>query len=159
MASRSAGNWLLLILIVLNFLAFGGIIHVWWGQEKSADPRQSPKLTETPVSPIVRNQQGLENFRIVSAKNLFSPDRTGPNQAAAAPLKQGNLEGKLLLGTIIIGSHRIALIGGGSPKNPQGNVESVRQGEELDGFQVVEIKRDAVIFKGRDGLATLHFPE
>jgi hypothetical protein len=160
MASRQVGNWLVIILIMLNCLALGGIFHVWWGQGKSPDLSQSQKTTDIPVTPMLKNQEGLDAFRIVSSKNLFSQDRTGPDLGAVASQKQADLEGKLLMGTIIIGNQRIALIGVAPSRKPRdAAVESVRQGEEWEGFKVMEITRDAVVFQGRNGTMTLQFPE
>jgi hypothetical protein len=160
MASRQMRNLVVIVLIMLNFLALGGIFQVWWGQGGSSGLPHSPKAIEIPVAPILRNQQGLDAFRVVSSKNLFSQDRTGPDQETAAPQKQGDLEGKLLLGTIIIGNQRIALIGGGSSRRPQDvTVEAVRQGEEWEGFKVMEITKGSVVFQGRNGITTLQFAD
>ncbi len=159
MASRQVGNWLIIILIGLNCLALWGIFQVWWGQREPSGLSQSHKATDIPVAPLLRNQQSLDAFRVVSSKNLFAQDRTGPEQSTA-PQKQGNLEGKHLLGTIIIGNQRIALIGGASLRRPQDvTVEAVRPGEEWEGFKVMEITKDTVVFQGRDGTTTLQFPE
>jgi hypothetical protein len=160
MASRQVGSWLVIILIVLNCLALWRIFHVWWGRGELAGLAQSPPATEIPVVPLLKNQQSLDAFRVVSSRNLFAQDRTGPDLGTAAPQKQGNLEGRLLLGTFIIGNQRIALIGGAPMKRPQDvTVEAVRPGEEWEGFKVMEITKDSVIFQGRDGTTTLQFPE
>ena len=95
----------------------------------------------------------------MAAKNLFSEDRSGPN------LGMGNgrntLEGRQLMGTMIIGDTRAAIIGGPPPVRGQkkSEVDVVYQGEEWDGFKIVEISNDAVVFQGKDGRKTLNFPE
>ena len=160
MASRRLGNWLVILLILLNFLALWGIFEVWWGQGKPSGLSQSSKAVDIPVAPMLRNQQSLDAFRVVSAKDLFSQDRTGPDQGAAALQKQANLDGKLLLGTIIIGNQRLALIGGATPKKATDvNVDVVRLGEQWEGFKVVEITKDFVVFQSKIGKTKLQFPE
>jgi hypothetical protein len=99
---------------------------------------------------------------VVSSKNLFSQDRKGPNPGAQTAKTQASLEGRTLLGTIIIGSERAALISAKTVRGraqAQAQVEVVRQGEEWEGFKVVEISNEAVVFLGKDGRKTLNFPE
>ncbi len=160
MASRRMGNWLVIILILLNFLALWGIFQVWWGQGEPSGLSQSSKTADIPVAPMLRNQQSLDAFRVVSARDLFSQDRTGPDQGAAALQKQGSLDGKLLLGTIIIGNQRLALIGGPTLRRAKDvNVDVVRLGEQWEGFKVVEITKDFVVFQSKIGKTKLQFPE
>jgi hypothetical protein len=68
------------------------------------------------------------------------------------------------MGTMIIGSERVALISGkptpvrGMPAT-QVQVDVVHQGEDYEGFKVLEISSEAVILQGKDGKKTLNFPE
>jgi hypothetical protein len=148
-------NLFLLIGIALLLL---GIVHIWWGGGGLPSRSQSAKGPEVPMAPILRDQQAISAFGVVAAKDLFSQDRTGP---ALGPAKgQNSLEGRHLLGTLIIGDTRAALIGGKTgPPGGDGEVEVVYQGEEWGGFKVVEISNEAVIFQGKDGRRTLNFPE
>jgi hypothetical protein len=95
----------------------------------------------------------------VAGKDLFSQDRTGPGLGPAKA--QNTLEGRQLLGIMIIGDTRAALIGGKTPVSGKEapEVEVVYLGEDWDGFKVIEISVDSVVFQGKDGRRTLNFPE
>jgi len=124
-------------------------------------PFQGPadKGPEMPTAPILRDQQPLSAFKTVAAKNLFSQARSEPTAGVAKV--QDSLEGRQLLGTMIIGETKAAIIGG----QPQGSgkgkseVEAVYLGEEWNGFKVLEIFNDSVTFHSKDGRKTLKFPE
>ena len=111
-----------------------------------------------PTAPILPDQQPLSAFAVVSHKNLFSQDRRGPDQNQAE--QQNLLAGHQLLGIIIIGDTRAALI---RAKNPPGKkeaeIEVVYLGEQWNGLKVEEISNESVIFQGKDGQKTLTFPE
>jgi hypothetical protein len=148
----------ILLLLGVIFLLWG-TANIWWGGSGAPARSRSAKGPEVPMAPILRDQQPLEAFEVVAGKNLFSEDRSGP---ALGPAKgQNSLEGRQLLGTMIIGDTRAALIGGKAGPRGRGEaeVEVVYQGEEWGGFKVVEVSNDAVIFQGKDGRRTLNFPE
>ncbi len=153
---RNLLNLLLLVGIALLLL---GIVNIWWGGSREATGTRSAKGPEVPLAPVLRDQQPLSAFAVVAEKNLFSQDRKGHS------LKQGkssnSLEGCQLLGTIIIGHTRAALIQckAESPGRGGGDVEVVRLGEEWGGYKVVEVSNAAVIFQGKNGRRTLNFPE
>ncbi len=146
----------LLIGIALLLLV---IANIWWGGGTAPSRSRSTKGPEVPTAPILRDQQPLPSFEVVAAKNLFSQNRTGPSLGQTKG--RNNLEGRQLLGTMIIGDTRAALIGGKTGARAPGEpeVEVVYLGEEWGGFKVVEISNDAVIFQGKDGRRTLNFPE
>jgi hypothetical protein len=147
----------LLLLAGVAFLLMA-IIRIWWGGDL---PFQGPaaKGPEMPTAPILRDQQPLSAFGTVAAKNLFSQDRS--TTTAGVAKVQDSLEGRQLLGTMIIGATKAAIIGG----KPQGagkgtpDVEAVYLGEEWNGFKVLEIANDSVTFLSKDGRKTLKFPE
>lgn len=147
----------LLLLAGVAFLLVA-IIQIWWGGDL---PFQGPadKGPEMPKAPIFRDQQPLTAFGTVAAKNLFSQARNDPPKDVAKV--QDNLEGRQLLGTMVIGETKAAIIGG----KPQGggkgtpDVEAVYLGEEWNGFKVLEIFNDSVTFLNKDGRKTLKFPE
>jgi hypothetical protein len=106
----------------------------------------------------------------VSVKNLFSPDRSGPDLGGATAKVQDTLEGRRLLGIIIIGEEKAALIG--SPPGPTGplggrtprpamtpEIQVVRLGEEWGGYKVLDITSEGVVLQGKEGKKTLNFPE
>jgi hypothetical protein len=148
----------LLLLAGVAFLLVA-IIQIWWGGGDMPVQGPAAKGPEMPTAPILRDQQPLTAFGTVTAKNLFSQDRSNP--AASVAKVQDSLEGRQLLGTMIIGATKAAIIGG----KPQGagkgksEVEAVYLGEEWNGFKVLEISNDSVTFHGKDGRKTLKFPE
>ena len=119
----------------------------------------SAKGPQVPTAPILRDQQPLSAFKMVAAKNLFSQDRSDPTADVAKV--QDSLEGRQLLGTMIIGDTKAAIIGGKPRGRGKGTpeVEAVYLGEEWNGFKVLEISNDSVTFPGKDGRKTLKFPE
>jgi hypothetical protein len=152
-------NLLNLALLLGIALLVWGIANIWWGGDNSTSTSPSARGPEVPLAPILRDQEPLSSFAVVSARNLFSQDRKGP--ALGQAKKQNSLEGRQLLGIIIIGHTRAALIGGqtGSPARGGTEVEVVHLGEEWGGFKVVEVLNDAVIFQNKEGRRTLNFPE
>ena len=151
-------NLLNLALLAGIALVSLGIFHIWWGTGRDSVGTQSTKGPEVPLAPILRNQEPPSSFAVVAARNLFSKDRRGPAQEQAK--NQDNLEGYQLLGTIIIGRTRAALIGSkmGSP-NRGPEIEVIHQGEAWGGFKVVSVSNEAVVFQGKEGRRTLNFPE
>jgi hypothetical protein len=152
-------NLLNLSLLVGIALLLLGIAHMWWGEGGVPSLSRSAKGPEVPMAPILRDQQPLSAFAVVAAKNLFSQDRSGPSLGLAKG--QNSLEGRKLLGTMIIGDTRAALIGGNPPARGQAGsaVDVVYLGEEWGGFKIIEISNDSVVFQGKDGQKTLNFPE
>jgi hypothetical protein len=147
----------LLLLAGVAFLLVA-IIRIWWGGDM---PFQGPaaKGPEMPTAPILRDQQPLTAFKTVTAKSLFSQARSDPTVGVAKV--QDSLEGRQLLGTMLIGDTKAAIIGGkplGSGKGMT-EVEAVYLGEEWNGFKVLEISNDSVTFHNKDGRKTLKFPE
>ena len=150
----------------VNLLLLAGIafllvatIRIWWGGGDM--PLQGPaaKGPEMPTAPILRDQQPLSAFGAVAAKNLFSQDRSSPTASVAKV--QDSLEGRQLLGTMLIGETRAAIIGGklAAGGKAKADIEAVYLGEEWNGFKVLEISNDSVVFSNKDGRKTLKFPE
>jgi len=150
-----------IFLVVVNCLLLWGIVSIWWGGDGSPVTSRAGKGPALPKTPALRDQQPLSAFRVVSAKDLFSQDRTGPD-AEQSVKAQATLEGRQLMGTMMIGSEKVALISAKSGPvrgQPQVQVDVVHQGEDYEGFKVVEIFSDSVVFQGKDGKRTLNFPE
>jgi hypothetical protein len=150
----------------VNLLLLAGVafllvatIRIWWGGGDMPFQGPAAKGPEMPTAPILRDQQPLSAFSPVTAKNLFSQNRSNPTGSVAKV--QDSLEGRQLLGTMIIGETKAAIIGSkplGSGK-VMSEVEAVYLGEEWNGFKVLEISNDSVTFDGKDGRRTLKFPE
>lgn len=160
--------WYILLLAV-NVLLMVGIVYVWWGDEAGPTVTRAKDGVELPKPPVLRDNQPLTAFKLISTKNLFSQDRTGPEEGAPAGKAEATLEGRKLLGIIIIGDDKAALISSstGQAKGPRGlrsagqeaQIEVVRQGEEWEGFKVMEISSEQVVFQGKEGTKTLNFPD
>lgn len=148
-----------ILLVAGTCLLLVGIYNTWRAAGPGASKSNSAKRPLVPSAPILRDQQPLSAFLVVANKNLFSPDRKGPAQSQAP--KKNVLEGHFLLGTIIIGDTRAALIGmKNSPldkKKPE--IEVVFLGEQWNGMKVEQISNESVVFQGKDGQKTLTFPE
>jgi hypothetical protein len=148
----------LLLLAGIAFLLVA-IMRIWWGGGDMPFQGPAAKGPEMPTAPILRDQQPLSAFKTVAAKSLFSQARSEPTVDVAKV--QDSLEGRRLLGTMVIGATKAAIIGGkplGSGKGVA-EVEAVYVGEEWNGFKVLEISNDSVTFHGKDGQKTLKFPE
>ncbi len=158
---RRALNLWHIILLVVNCLLLVAIFQVWWGEGSTPAPSRPGKGPDLPKAPTLRDQQPISAFRVVAAKDLFSQDRRGPETDQPSKV-QATLEGKQLLGTMIIGMERVALISSKSAPTrgrAEAQVEVVHQGEEWEGFKVEEISTDTVTLLGKDGKKTLTFPE
>jgi hypothetical protein len=135
-----------------------GIYATWWGFGPATSRSKDAKGPTVPTAPILRDQKPLSAFEVVEDKNLFSQDRIGPRRGQAK--SQNVLEGYQLLGTIIVGDTRAALIGPKVPRDKKGaEVEVVYLGEQWNGFKALEISNESVIFQAKDGQKTLTFPE
>jgi hypothetical protein len=148
----------LLLLAGIAFLLVA-IIRIWWGGGDAPFQGPTAKGPELPKAPILRDQQPLSAFKNVAAKNLFSQERSSAPEATAKV--QDSLEGRQLLGTMVIGETRAAIIGsklGGSTRGKT-EIEAVYLGEEWNGFKVLEIANDSVTFLNKEGRKTLKFPE
>ena len=150
----------------INLLLLAGIvfllvatIRIWWVGGDHLFQGPAAKGPEMPTAPILRDQQPLSAFGTVAAKNLFSQTRSDPSTGVVKV--QDSLEGRQLLGTMVIGETRAAIIGGKLPGSGKGKseIEAVYLGEEWNGFKVLEISNDSVTFHNKDGQKTLKFPE
>jgi hypothetical protein len=153
-----------IILVAVNCLLLLAIVRIWWGGGGAPVAARPGKGPELPQNPMVRDHQPLSAFRVVAAKDLFSQDRAGSD--AEQPAKaQATLEGRELMGIMVIGSERVALISSrptpapGRPAKQTMQVDVVHQGEDYEGFKVMEITMEAVVFQGKEGKKTLNFPE
>jgi hypothetical protein len=149
-----------LLLLAGMALLLVAIIHVWWGGGETL-PSRSPSdaVAQVPTAPILRDNQPITAFTVITAKNLFSQDRSGPSQGPAQV--QDSLEGRELLGTLLIGDIKAAIIGGKTAGRGRGTpeIEAIYLGEEWQGLKILEITNDSVTFSGKDGRRTLKFPE
>jgi hypothetical protein len=148
----------LLLLAGIAFLLVS-IIQIWWGGGDTPFRGPAAKGPEMPKAPILRDQQPLTAFKTVAAKNLFTQARSSSTEAVAKV--QDSLEGRQLLGTMLIGETKAAIIGGkaGARGKGKADIEAVYLGEEWNGFKVLDIANDSVTFLSKEGRKTLKFPE
>ncbi len=151
-----------LILLVVNCLLLLAIAHIWWGENGAPVASRPGKGPELPKAPLLRDQQPISAFQVVAAKDLFSPDRNAPAPEQTAKVET-TLEGRTLLGTMIVGTERVALIsskpGAATRGRAEPQIDVVHQGEEWEGFKILEISSEAVVLEGKDGKKILNFPE
>jgi hypothetical protein len=150
----------------LNLLLLAGIalllwatLNIWLGGASLVSRSPSAKGPEVPMAPILREQHPLSTFTVVAAKSLFSQDRRGPGLGPAKV--KDSLEGRSLLGTMIIGDTRAAIIGSKTLGHGRGKpeIEVIYLGEEWSGYKLVAITNDSAVFQGKEGRKTLNFPE
>jgi len=151
-----------IILLVVNCLLLLAIAHIWWGENGAPVASRPGKGPELPKAPLLRDQQPISAFQVVAAKDLFSQDRNAPTTDQPAKV-EATLEGRQLLGIMIIGDERVALIsskpGPATRGRQEAQIDVVHQGEEWEGFKILEISSESVILEGKDGKKTLNFPE
>ncbi|MCX5889979.1 MAG: hypothetical protein NTY36_11050 [Deltaproteobacteria bacterium] len=151
-----------LILLVVNCLLLLAIAHIWWGENGAPVASRPGKGPELPKAPLLRDQQPISAFQVVAAKDLFSQDRNAPAVEQAAKVET-TLEGRTLLGTMIIGTERVALIsskpGAAARGRQEPQIDVVHQGEEWEGFKILGISSESVVLEGKDGKKILNFPE
>ncbi|MBW1991670.1 MAG: hypothetical protein JRI59_06075 [Deltaproteobacteria bacterium] len=140
-------------LTLANLLLLAGIAQVWFSPRQPSGAVGRHRLTLPRPKPL-RSRENLDNFNVVVAKNLFSPERRGA-ETGTAPGQ--TLEDGLLLGTIIVGDQKAVLLGQKGVKGRQ-KVQVLRPGEEWRGYRLVEITENGVIFQGKEGKRSLTFP-
>lgn len=160
---RGFNLWHILLLVV-NCLLLLAIVNIWVGEGGAPAPSRPGQGPELPKTPRLRDQQPLGAFQVVAARDLFSQDRKAPEVEEKPGKALASLEGKELMGTMIIGSDRVALISSKTKKSDVVGraglqVDVVRPGDDLDGFKVMEISNEAVVLQGKDGKQTLNFPD
>lgn len=141
-------------LLLLNLIMLVAVGQVWFGGEEVPGGAKGRGQLALPKVQPLRTQESQEGFQVVVAKDLFNPQRQGVTGATGPALT--SLEDGQLIGTIIIGAERAALIAQG-PKGKQ-KIQVVREGEQWRGAQLVEITKDEVVFEGKEGRRTLAFP-
>ena len=149
-----------LVLLMGIALLLGGMVNTWWGEGGATYPPPSAKGAEAPMAPIsLRDQQPLSAFEVVAARNLFSQERKDSTPVVAKV--QDSLEGSNLLGTMLIGNTKVAIIGENPRKRGKvkPEIEAVYLGAEWRGFKLLEISNDSVTLAGKEGRKTLTFPE
>lgn len=149
-----------IILVGVNVLLLVWIVQIWWNPEGALTPAPAAKKVALPSPPLARDMQPVTAFKVITAKNLFTSWRKEPTKTEAAKPAKDELEKGYLIGTIIVGNGRAALVGlkeQGARKPDQ--VQVVRVGETWQGYKITEITLKGIVLVGEGGTKTLNFPE
>ena len=115
---------------------------------EGAGPPGGPQLVLAPRAPI--------NTDIIVNKNLFDPERGAGATREAEANSQAfqRVRGMVLLGTMIVGNNRVAILQDGTPSGPTNprnpapaaSLMRLKIGDNLDGFKLTEIAERKVVF-------------
>lgn len=149
---RRRNWWWRLVPLALSAILLLAIVNVWWGGETALTKSPSDKDLKIPKPPGTGAKSPLSAYRVVVQQNLFDPSRQG--EAGAAGKAPASLEAGKLLGTIIIGPEKAALITGSSPR-PSSEIHVIRPGERWGSLDILEINDGMVEIKDKEGKKTL----
>lgn len=147
-----------IVLVALNLLVFLGIIEVWWGDRGMPPPSPSQKTEGQLVDIPRRDSQPQAAFQVVAAKNLFSVHRRATVKTGNEQAQRSDFDKNILQGIIVIGRQRAALVTS-KAASPKHKIDIVRPGETWNGYKVLEIGPEMVIFQAPEGQKTMVFPE
>jgi len=119
-------------------------------------PAKSPLKsggTENPVAPAIRPPVNTET---IVSKNLFDPERGAGATREAEENSRAfqRVRGMILVGTMIIGNNRVAILQESAPASGPGQRQGVQPasvirlklGDNVDGFRLTEIADKRVVF-------------
>jgi hypothetical protein len=138
---RSGLWWLLPSLALAVLLGF----EIDWGRKLHRLPDPPPALEARPVSPALLPEYKIDGGLAVRSetvsRTLFNPTRRpAPALAADSGKKQLQRGQFLLTGTTVAGDRSIAFL----KEVAGGKSRTVRQGEQINGMLVAEVKPDRV---------------
>lgn len=156
---------LLLINLVLALTVAGLGMHLIWSWQEFEQQQnisqllaglESPQNSQLqPFDQEYGRQPGFVDYQLIAEKNLFAADRQPPQEDAgemaeetAPPL---NPE-PILHGTLVIGDRQFATITKfeGSRRRREQSKVKVTLGDDVQGYKVSEISRDAIVLKWND---------
>ena len=124
-----------------------------WVLPPPAKPVSNNKLPSIPTPPRTRPPV---NTDFIVSKNLFDPERGAGATRQAEESSQAfqRVRGMILMGTMIIGENRVAILQDGAPAAAGGQRRSeptaatmrLKVGDNVDGFQLTEIADKRVVF-------------
>ncbi|TFH50535.1 MAG: hypothetical protein E4H01_02120 [Lysobacterales bacterium] len=156
-----SSNWLLLSTVVLSALVFAES-HF---QAGTGSGYQTVESSSTPIEAMPVPRFALvdrERLSETLARPLFMPNRRPPEAKSAAsaapeaPAASQNVNRYALSAIIIVDNERIALL----TDTATGNLNRVREGESVAGWQVEAIRADSAVLRHgdiREELALRHF--
>jgi hypothetical protein len=142
MQQWSSRLWWIVPMLVLGVLLG---IELGWGRQVHRLPEPAPALEPRPVTPALlpeyKIEGGLAGRAETVNRTLFNPTRR-PAPAAVAEVARSQMpRGKFVLtGTSLAGERSIAFL----KEVAGGKARTVRQGEQIDGMLVAEVKADRV---------------
>lgn len=149
-----------LVLLGINLLLISQVVQLWWTAMENLEPAGGRRPPPPPLAIPQVESQPVTAFQVVSSRNLFSTSRREAAKPAPAAKEGGAGEQALLLGTIIIGQERVALVAAKDKGNvPRGPVEVLRVGESWQGYRIQEIKAEGLVLEREGQTRTLSFPE
>jgi len=154
---RRRGWWWRLVPLALSAVFLLAIVNVWWGGESTVTKSPSNNALNIPKPPGTGAGSPLSAYQVVVRQNLFDPSRQGEEGAATGKIPV-SLEAGKLLGTIIIGPDKAALITGSSP-TPSAKVHVIRPGERWGSLDILGISDGLVEIKDKEGNKTLQLFE
>lgn len=141
-----------------------GIYEVW-EEEAPKSPRLDEATPRQVPSGALRRavRPPLVSTRTIVARDLFDPERgvKKPEEEKPVETPKENLEGVLLLGTVIAGPSRYAILHipagrnatGTKPLKPRSSTPDLLQltvGDSLNGYRVADIQEQKVVFQRGD---------
>jgi hypothetical protein len=146
--SRAMNLWRSRLWWLVPVLALGVLLgaELGWGRRVHHLPEPGPALEARPVTPALlpeyKIEGGLAGRSETVSRTLFNPTRRpAPTVVADAgrPLQRGQF---VLTGTSLAGERSIAFL----KEVAGGKSRTVRQGEQINGMLVAEVKSDRVRF-------------
>jgi len=119
-------------------------------------PAKSIAKNATPLNPAPPSTRPPVNTDVIVSKNLFDPERGAGATRAAEQNSQAfqRVRGMILMGTVIIGDNRVAILQDGADSSATGQRRSeptaatmrLKVGDNVDGFRLTEIAEKRVVF-------------
>jgi hypothetical protein len=145
--SRAMDRWRSRLWWLVPVLALGVLlgIELGWGRQVHRLPEPGPALEARPVTPALlpeyRIDGGLAGRAETVSRTLFNPTRRpAPTVVADAGRPQMQRGQFVLTGTSLAGERSIAFL----KEVAGGKSRTVRQGEQINGMLVTEVKSDRV---------------
>jgi hypothetical protein len=145
--SRAMDRWRSRLWWLVPVLALGVLlgIELGWGRQVHRLPEPGPALESRPVTPALlpeyKIEGGLAGRAETVNRTLFNPTRRPAPTAVADTGRPQMQRGQFVLtGTSLAGERSIAFL----KEVAGGKARTVRQGEQINGMQVAEVKSDRV---------------
>jgi hypothetical protein len=142
-------NFLLLMALALAAVRFQAFLREPPRRTTPADATVPQPTTEqpTPAAPEKKGAVGAQNYDVIVARDLFSPERgvvpPAPTAAGQPPAKSQPPPKLTLYGVVILDGEKFAYLHEGAQ---EAKPRKVHEGDRFAGGTVAAIKKDAVTF-------------